>query len=336
MSGRAWLLAALLVAGSASAQRVDDRARIEEGRGHRRAGRNEEALRAFREAYALRPTPEAAGQIGFAEHALERWEPASRHLREALAEPRDAWVVAQREALEFSLRAVESHLGSLRVECATPDATVSIVGRADTALPMREPLRLPPGTVEIETRAPGHRAVRQEVTLAAGETVRVVVQLAPAREATAVTPVATPTVTPGSAPTARPDEAPRVAAPPVVSPGERVEPATVSRTMHHLAWVALGSAALLTGGAVAAMVVRDDAASRWNDDARCLGGGRTREQNCASSRQQVELMQSLMIAGYAAGAVLAVSAVVAFAVAPSRRAVQVGLHPGGISLSGRF
>jgi len=84
------------------------------------------------------------------------------------------------------------------------------------------------------------------------------------------------------------------------------------------------------------MVVRDEASARWNDDARCLGGGRTREQNCAASRQQAELMQSLMIAGYTAGAVLAVSAVVAFAVSPSRRAVQVGLHPGGVSLSGRF
>lgn len=323
---RGWVLVLALVSGSASAQRVDDRAHIEAGRGHRRAGRNEEALQAFREAYALRPTPEAAGQIGFAEHALERWEPASRHLREALAEPRDPWVVAQREALEFSLRAVESHLGSLRVECAAPDATVSIVGRADTALPMREPLRLPPGTVAIETRAPGHRAARQEVTLAAGESVRVVVQLASARDVVATEPVVTP-----PAPTP-----PREVTTPVEAPRVRPEPAPVSRTLHHLGWAALGSAALLAGGGVAAMLVRDDAAARWNDDTRCLGGGRTREQNCAASRERVELMNSLMIAGYTAGAVLAVSAVVAFAVAPARRAVQVGLHPGGLSLSGRF
>lgn len=322
-----WALVVALAGASASAQRVDDRARIEEGRGHRRAGRNEEALRAFREAYALRPTPEAAGQIGFAEHALERWEPASRHLREALAEPRDPWVVAQREALEFSLGAVESRLGSLRVECGAPDATVSIVGRADTALPMREPMRLPPGTVEIETRAPGHRAARQEVTLAAGESVRVVVQLA--RDVVAAEPVLAP---PLPAP-----EAPRaVVTPPPEALRVRTEPAPVSRTLHHLGWVALGSAAVLAGGGVAAMLVRDDAAARWNDDARCLGGGRTREQNCAASRERVELMQTLMIAGYTAGAVLALSAVVAFAIAPSRRAVQVGLHPGGLSLSGRF
>jgi hypothetical protein len=321
-----WALVVALAGASASAQRIDDRAHIEEGRGHRRAGRNEEALRAFREAYAQRPTPEAAGQIGFAEHALERWEPASRHLREALAEPRDPWVVAQREALEFSLRAVESHLGTLRVECAAPDAVVSMVGYADTALPMREPLRLPPGTVEIETRAPGHRAARQEVTLSAGETVRVVVQLA--RDVVAAEPVLTQ---PPPVP-----ESPRAVVAPPEAPRVRPEPAPVSRTLHHLGWAALGSAALLSGGGVAAMLVRDDAAARWNDDARCLGGGRTREQNCAASRERVELMQTLMITGYTAGAVLALSAVVAFAVAPSRRAVQVGLHPGGVSLSGRF
>lgn len=312
-----WVLALTLLTPSAIAQTRDDRAMIEQGRVHRRAGRNEEALRAFRAAYALRPTPEAAGQIGFAEHALERWEPAWRHLSEALSEPGDSWVIAQREALDFSLRAVESHLGSLRVECAAPGATVSIAERDDTPLPMRNALRLAPGEVEIETRAPGYTAARQRVTIAAGETLRVVVQLAVVGAVAVTGP-------------------PRVVVPVEVTPPREGASSSPLRT---LAWVAAGSAALFSGGGLAAFFLRDSAANEWNNDARCLVGGRTREQNCSGSRERVELMQSLMIAGFTGGAVLAVSAVIAFSVAPSRRTeptLSVGLHPGGLSVGGRF
>lgn len=319
MRPAAWLLAVSLFAAGASAQGREDRALIEQGRAQRREGRNEDALRSFRAAYALRPTPEAAGQIGFAEHALERWEPAWRHLHEALAEPGDPWVIAQREALDFSLRAVEAHLGSLRVECAAPGATVAIAERADTALPMRDALRLAPGEVEIETRAPGYTTARQRVTIAEGETVRVVVQLARARV-----------------------EAPSrvvVVAPPGPVGGAPVASASTGSTQRTLGWIAAAGAVVFAGGGLAAMLVRDSSAEFWNDDARCLVGGRTREQNCSPSRERAELMQTLMIAGFTAGAVLAVSAAIALPLAPSRRsdaALSVGLHPGGLSLSGRF
>lgn len=316
-----FLLAVSLCAASASAQGREDRALIEQGRALRRAGRNEDALRSFRAAYALRPTPEAAGQIGFAEHALERWEPAWRHLHEALAEPGDPWVIAQREALDFSLHAVEAHLGSLRVDCAAPGATVAIAERADTALPMRDALRLAPGEVEIETRAPGHASARQRVTIAEGETVRLVVQLARLRV---------------EAPPTRAAVAPEA---PVRGGSAPVAVAPTGSTQRTLGWIAAGGAVVFGGGGLAAMLVRDSSAAFWNDDARCLVGGRTREQNCSPSRERVELMQTLMIAGFTAGAVLAVSAAIALPLSMSRRhepALTVGLHPGGLSLGGRF
>lgn len=329
MTRAALTLAALLSAGTALAQPAGERALIEQGRALRRAGRNVEALEAFRAAYAQRPTPEAAGQIGFAEHALGRWEPAWRHLREALAEPRDPWVVAQREALDFSLRAVEAHLGSLRVESAAPGATVEIAGRVVATLPMREPLRVAGGTVVIETRAPGHRPDRREVAVGEGETVRVVVNLAP-----------------DEAPVRAETPAPQVIVRTVVVPGEpsptpapTPEPARPGGTIRALAWVATGSAVLFAGGGAAAMFLRDDAAARWNDDARCLVGGRTREQSCGDDRAMVGTMDSLMIAGFVGGGVLAVSAIVAFAAAPHARTesrVSVGIGPRGLSLGARF
>ena len=326
-----WALVALLAAPAASAQAGGDRALIEQGRALRRAGRNAAALEAFREAYALSPTPEAAGQIGFAEHALEHWEPASRFLRLALEAPADAWVVAQRRALEFSVQQVERHLGSLRVESPTAGATLSIDGRAAGALPMTEPARIAAGAVVVEVRAPGHAVDRREVTVAAGETVRLVVQLAPQVDAA-------PQVT---ALRVRPAEpaAPVGPTAPSHPPRELPAPSGVTRT---LGWLSLGVAAVAIGGGVGAMVLRDDAAARWNDDARCLVGVRTREERCSDDRDAVSTAHDVMVGGYVAGGVLAVGAAVLFLVSPSTREraaeprVTVAVGPDRVVVGGRF
>jgi hypothetical protein len=329
--GVALAMAGLLVTPALSAQTTGDRALIEQGRTLRRAGRNAAALEAFREAYALSPTPEAAGQIGFAEHALEHWEPASRFLRMALGAATDRWVVAQRRALEFSLQEVERHLGSLRVETATADATISLDGRAAGVLPMSEAVRVAEGRVTVEVRAPGHRTDRREVTIAAGETVRLVVQLAPLEGARAAAEEATVEV--------RPVGPTRVVlrdAPP------RELPSSSGGVTRALGWVSLGVAALSLGGGVIAMVLRDGAAERWNDDARCLTGSRTREQNCSNDRVMVSTAHDLMVGGYVAGGVLAVGAMVLFLAAPSSQEraagprVSFGIGPGSVSLGGRF
>ena len=40
------------------------------------------------------------------------------------------------------------------------------------------------------------------------------------------------------------------------------------------------------------------AAARWNDDARCLVAGRTREQSCADDRSTVSATISSLLAGW--------------------------------------
>jgi len=329
--GAALAVAGLLATPALQAQTTGDRALIEQGRALRRAGRNAAALEAFREAYALSPTPEAAGQIGFAEHALEHWEPAWRFLRMALGAADDRWVIAQRRALEFSLQEVERHLGSLRVETATPGATISLDGRDSGVLPMSEAVRVAEGRVVVEVRAPGHRTDRREVTIAAGETVRLVVQLAPLEGAGASAEEATVE--------SRPEGSTRVVLRDVPP---REQPPSSGGVTRALGWVSLGVAALSLGGGVIAMVLRDGAAERWNDDERCLTGSRTREQNCGDERVTVSTAHDLMIGGYVAGGVLAVGAMVLFLASPSSQerapAVRVsfGIGPGSVSLGGRF
>ncbi|MEZ4408847.1 MAG: PEGA domain-containing protein [Polyangiales bacterium] len=334
LSARVVFAALLLASPAVTAQPRDDRALIEQGRSLRRAGRDADALAAFRQAYAIRPRPETAGQIGFAEHALGHWISAWNHLRVALAAETDPWVVAQRAALEFSLSQVERHLGSLRVESDAPGASVTVEGNDPVVLPMAAPIRVASGSVVVETRAPGHRVDRREVTVGAGETVRVVVALAP--EATDARPAEVPArVEPPSGRSAlamrRPDE-------PLPRPVDGG--ASVTRV---LAWVTVGGAALALGSGFAAMAVRDAAAENWNDDARCLVNGRTREQNCASERDTVSTANGLMIAGFAVGGAFAVGATVLFLASPSssrERPVRVtfDLGPGraGLGLSASF
>lgn len=328
----AWALAALLVAPAVAAQTADDRALIEAGRALRRAGRNAAALEAFREAYTLRPTPEAAGQIGFAEHALGHWTQAAQFLRSALGAAADPWVVTQRRALEFSLQEVERHFGSLFVESNPPGARLTVAG-ATRALPMTGPVQLEAGTTAVEIHAEGFRTDRREVTVAAGETVRLVVQLAAVGGA--------PVVEVGPGPRPLGSDA-LVVRSPGTPPQGRALPPSQGGVTRALAWVSLGVAAASLGGGAIAMVVRDGAAGRWNDDARCLAGGRTREENCSDDRATASTAHDLMIAGYAAGGVLAVGAVVLFVASPSReRAVETprvsfGVGPGGVTVGGRF
>ena len=61
---------------------------------------------------------------------------------------------------------------------------------------MSEAVRVAEGRVTVEVRAPGHRTDRREVTIAAGETVRLVVQLAPLEGARAAAEEATVEVRP--------------------------------------------------------------------------------------------------------------------------------------------
>ncbi len=311
------------VAPPAVAQSAEDRALVERGRSLRRAGQNAEALAVFRQSYARRPTPELAGQMGFAEHALQQWSDAYAHLRESLSATGDPWVLAQRQALEFSSREVERHLGSLRIESNAAGAELSVNGAVVGTLPMNAPLRVAEGTVRLSLSAPGYRDDRREITVSAGETVRVVVQLPPV----------------GSVSTG----------PAVITDNglhhERRDPPTPvrppSNTQRILGWVSVGFAAVGFGGALAGYVLHEDAAARWNDDALCLRGGRTREQNCARHRDEALTAQNLMIAGFAVGGTLAIGVVLLFATAPSRGerpvvGVTVGNGNVGATLGGRF
>lgn len=313
-------VAVLLASSSAVAQTPSARALIDEGRALRRAGRDADAYARFVEANRLAPSAETVGQLGFSEHALSRWADASEHLHAALDAPTDAWVQANRRALEFSLHEVERHVGALQVQCATPDARLELDGRPAPTRWRSEPVRVSSGPVAMRLEAPGFTADVRTLTVAAGETVTTVCRLdpeAPHAPTAAVSP------TPAVAPT--PSETTRTVAT-EVRPGSwgQVIPTDRGSLQTTLGWVAAGGALTAGAGAVLGFVLRESAATRWNDDNRCLLVGLTRAQSCGADRDDVDRWHTVMIAAGAASGALLVTSVLLLATAhgprPTRRA----------------
>ena len=306
------LCVALLVPGPAFAQTLDLNAMVHQGVELRRAHRDLEALEVFQQAWMVSRAPRVLAQIGFAELALGRWVDAEAHLVEALDAERDPWITEHRGLVEEALRDVGRHVGSLDVRANVPGAEVRVEGRRVGALPFTHPARVAAGTTTLEVSAPGHLPIRRSIVVGAGSLTR-----------ESVTLLGADAWTLGSlAPT---DAAVR---------GGR-EPGSTQRV---LAWAAAGGAVLGLGIGVAALVVRNDAAARWNSNA-CLVGGQTRQQNCGDEESTATTAGGISVGGFVTGAVLAISSVVLFATAPARggrpvaSAFGCGVGPGAVGIT---
>src|SRR5262245_30382302 len=107
------------------------------------AGEYDQALREFLEAKEISPSPRTTAQIGIAEQALKHYVAAELHITEALQAVDDPWVRKNRAALERSLAAVQSNLGTLDVRGKPPGADVRLNSELVDTVPFRRPIRLP-------------------------------------------------------------------------------------------------------------------------------------------------------------------------------------------------
>lgn len=202
MSPRAYALAAALaLAGCAAAvRRADVRpahtparprpratprgdgldAALDRGVDLREAGRDEDALAVFRDAWARWRSPRARAQMGMAEHALGRWVAAEEHLRESLAST-DPWVQRNREPLTGALAQVAAHVATLDVSGTPAGAEVEVNGVRVGALPLGASIRVAEGTVRLSLRAPGHRPDARQIELRGGAVARERIALSPLR-----------------------------------------------------------------------------------------------------------------------------------------------------------
>jgi len=291
----------------------DPEALVQRGVDLREAGRDEEALALFEQAWSRSQSPRARAQVALAEQALGRWVLAEAHLAEALGAQRDPWIRRNRTALEGALRVIQQHLGSVEVRGGVPGAQVEINGRAVGVLPLTEVLRVVVGSVTLRVSAEGYYPITREITVAAGATVRESVEMR--REP----PRATATVAPSVVTVTR-----------VVRVGSRA-PRGIG-----IAAVTLGGLTLI--GAATSLVFSLRAASQWNDDARCLQPGQSRYEACGDFYDDALTTRTLSIAGFVSGGMLTALGVALLATrrgddATPVTAFRCGQGPGTFGLS---
>jgi hypothetical protein len=160
----------LLVPAAVLAQpRADDvEAQHTQGNRLREQGRHAEARDLFRQLYARTQDPRAIVRQGLAEMALNEWVAADEHLQTGLATHNNRWVEDNRARIQGALRDVQSHVGSLVIECAPAGATVTVNQTPQGVCPLTRPLRMVVGDVTVRVEAPGRVAMQQTTSIVAG------------------------------------------------------------------------------------------------------------------------------------------------------------------------
>src|SRR5882724_10416825 len=138
---------------------------IRQGVALRREKHDEQALPLFQKAYDLVRNPRTAGQLGLCELGVGYSIDAELHLKEALASPEHAWVAKNQASLEAALKRAQQNIGTLSVTGAPSGAEVYVNGRSSGRLPLRDPIRLARGVVDVELRTPGYVTSHRSLTV---------------------------------------------------------------------------------------------------------------------------------------------------------------------------
>jgi len=324
-------LVAVSLAGSSpcGAQIRDEHTLLREGFLARRAQRDADALHAFEAALAIARRGSTLAQIALAEYALGRWSAAESHLVAALASD-DPWVARNATTLRASLAAVRAHLASLALEDGPDGATVHLDGREVATLPLHEPLRLPTGTVRLRVTATGYHPLERTLTVAAGETLRESVALAP-----------TPPPTPSPPPTS-PGLSVVTVRPAVAVPSAPVVPRDVGAGSWASRALVIGGGASL-GAAVALSLLRSAAVNDLRAWCRATDLAATDAVECAPDaeargiHQRASVYRDLSWVAAGVGASAALAGIVWWAVSASgRRAVSVRAASHGTMVAWSF
>jgi hypothetical protein len=159
----------------------DAEAQHAQGNRLREQGRHAEARDLFRALYERTHDAKALVRQGLAEMALSEWVPADEHLTVGLAAQGNRWVDENRARIQGALREVQTHVGSLAIECAPEGAAVFVNDVQRARCPVAAPLRLPVGPVSVRVEAAGAAPVTRSAAVTAGEptVVRVALTQAP-------------------------------------------------------------------------------------------------------------------------------------------------------------
>lgn len=287
--------AAFFFASAAHADAAGDAdALISRGLELREKGKDEDALRLFREAQLKSPSPRARAQVALAEQALGLWVQAETDLGAALASDSDPWIAKNKSALDGALAVIRKHIASLEVR-GSEKGDVYIDGvKLGTGA---GPYRVEAGRRQLDVKASGYQTTSRAVDVVGGGIARETVTLVP-----------TPAVQPAAMPTSG-------------SPAATAKVEDSGHGQRIVGWVLLGAGAafLATGGA--GLFVRKSHVDDYNANSRCPGQNAPNQPaDCQSQIDASHTWQTIGIVGLVGGAVAVAAGVVVLAVAPSSKA----------------
>jgi PEGA domain-containing protein len=264
---------------------------IQRGIQLRRNSADEDALAVFLEAERQDPTSvRVLLHIVTAAQAAGKWLMADSYVRKVSALSEDPYYRRHSEAIEVVRRAIAARVGTFLAQGGPDGASVRLDGQLVGTLPMEEPTSVEAGAYLMEVHKPGFYRLRRNVTISGGVLTREPVEL---NRAVARGDVGAGAGTAGLA---------------GADGSGGVEGDAANRawwTAPAVGWTLVGVG--MASGVVSGIsfVMREQSASRWNDENRCVrNDGSTREETCPSDKDQAETAQTLGVITGIAGVAL--------------------------------
>lgn len=160
------------------------------------------AAEAFKEANATIPAPQATYRLALSLDKAGKTSEAAAAYKEFLAAPPPDKMGEQKTAAEARLK--ELSVGSIKLTSNPAGATVTVDGTPASG-PTPVTLSLPPGAHSIVLSSPDHEPVTRELTVAAGTSTDVAVELKPVPPPAPPAPVASAPPNPAPSPSATPE-----------------------------------------------------------------------------------------------------------------------------------
>jgi hypothetical protein len=257
------------VPGASHAQEASSlEALIQEGIRLRREGEDEKALDVFRQAERLQPSSvRVLLHLATAAQAAGHWLEADTYIRRVFEYRDDPYYRRYQSDIAMVEQIIASRVGRFQVVGSPKGAEVRLNGRVVGHVPMEQPERLEAGNYQLEVVSEGHYALRRPQRIPASVLTREVVELGPVRSAAASASIS-----------------------------DSGSPAGSWWSEPWVGWTLAGAGAASALTAGIAFAVREQQASDWNDDSRCVRpGGRTREQQCGSDYGDARLAERIGI-----------------------------------------
>lgn len=206
---------------SADETKVRAKALFEQGVADYDAGRYEQALASFQEAYRIRPHPLVNVNIANCYDKLGKALQAVFHFQRFLES--DAGSPAQREEVSKALERLKQQVGKVMLRI-TPDGALAIIDQGEQRRsPILEAIQLEAGKHDLEVKLAGYRTVERPLIVKGGTTLELSIALEPDGQHAPVPVIA---VAPHVEP-APPPAAPEPAAPVASTEEPAPAPATV-------------------------------------------------------------------------------------------------------------